>query len=344
MINKRFFYSLPGALLLSGLVVCYGGNRGHEGIVFKDSVITVITCRQSDSLSENSLAFENAIDDSGPLKIYEFKYCRDTIICARMKALSNVKSLTGACNDVILYVHGHYKSFEDAAISGLKIQNLYHIKVIVYSWPSMMSKGPGAKNYLSSERNVELGASKFRELLLMVQKFKGMNDQYADPCHLSLCLHSLGNYYLERIVKDSLLYGIDNKMFDNIIMCAPAVSRDGHAAWLDKLTIQNRIYITSNRHDFNLAGVKVFTDSGIQLGKDPGSPLSLKGNYINFTKAVGFLFPTGATHNYFTGKMALKSEKIREFFDTVFHGKAINLSDSTMFSFRHDRLGYDFIP
>ncbi len=344
MIIRKLIYSLTAFLLLSGSGFCFAGKSRHEKIPFNDSSITVITCREIDSLSAGIPAFRNTVDQANPLKIFHFVYSSGAMTCKGINDLSEEKTLTENGDTLLVYVHGHYKSFEDAAVSGLRIQNLYHIKVIVYSWPAMLTSGPGSKNYLNSRMNAELGASKFRELLILLQKFRESDSPSGNRNHLNLCLHSLGNYFLERMVKDSLLYSLDNDLFDNIIMSAPAVTAYGHSAWLDKINIQKRVYVTCNRKDFNLAGVKTFTDLGTQLGKEPGSPLSTKAKYIDFTKAVGFRLPTGATHNYFTGKMALKNNKIKEFFDEVFRGNAIKLDDPLKFRHERDMALYDLIP
>jgi len=344
MINRKLLYALTVLFLLPGLNFCLAGKPGHEKIAFNDSSITVITCREIDSLSAGIPVFRNNVDQANPLKIFHFVYSSGARTCTVVNDLSSEKELTETGDPVLVYVHGHYKSFEDAAVSGLRIQNLYHIKVIVYSWPAMLTSGPGSKNYLNSRMNVELGASKFRELLILLQKFRKSDSCSGNHNHLNLCLHSLGNYFLERMVKDSLLNGLDSDLFDNIIMSAPAVTAGGHSAWLDKMNIQQRIYITCNRKDFNLSGVKTFTDLGTQLGKEPGTPLSSKAGYIDFTRAVGFRLPTGATHNYFTGKMALKNKKIKEFFDEVFNGNAVNLDDPSKFRREKDAALYDLIP
>lgn len=327
------------------LFVFFQGSRpGKKPGAFADASIPVITCRMNDTLSRRCDAFLNSIDQDDPLKIYHFRYVSDSAFCSRLGSLTDLAKATGDNDEILLFVHGHYKSFTDAAISGMKIQDLYDVKVLAYSWPAMMNKSPGARNYLSSKANVEAGTAAFRELLELIRDFKAIRRLSGKEVHISLCLHSLGNYYLERMVKDTLLNGLPVDLFENIIINAAAVEQEGHSEWVDKLNIQKRIYITSNEKDFNLAGVRSFTDSGVQLGRRPELPHSDKAIYVDFTKAVGFRLQTGATHNYFTGKMALKNRKIHQFFENLFHSRDINLKDESVFRENENGTGYLFLP
>lgn len=343
--KKRHYSYFLSAVALSLFIIFFQGRRpGRESVESRVASISVITCRMNDTLSRGCDAFLNNIDEDDPLKIYQFRYISDSARCNRLESLTDLVKVTEDKDELLLYVHGHYKSFTDAASSGMKIQDLYDVAVISYSWPAMMNRSPGAKNYLFSKENVEAGTAAFRELLGLIRDLRAARSLSGKEVHISLCLHSLGNYFLERMVKDSLLSGLPEELFENIVINAAAVDQEGHSEWIDKLNIQKRIYITTNEKDFNLAGVKSFTDSGVQLGRRPEPPHSEKAFYIDFTDAVGFRFPTGATHNYFTGKMALKNRKIHQFFEDLFHGRALNLGDGSVFREKGDGMGYMFLP
>lgn len=286
---------------------------------------------------------QNSIDFNNPLKFYEYYHAAESICCNEIRNLDDCKALSEGNNDWLVFVHGDSKTFSDAAIRGLKIQNLHHVKVLVFSWPSKMEKGNGSRNFSNSKRNVEAGVLQFKELLLLIQEYKKRNQWPEKPYHLTLFLHSLGNYYLERLVKDSLLADLDSNLFDNLIINAAAVNQEGHANWVDRLHFQKRIYTTSNKKDFNLNGARIFSNSGKQLGERLKSPLSTGATYINFTKAIGLAIPTGNSHTYFIGKMTNESKNIKDFYTDLFHGRALNLSDSTRFNKRKDGLGYNIL-
>jgi hypothetical protein len=331
------------SIIFPNVILCQSSKSPHEPVIFSDPSLPVITNRLNDTISGDCLILQNYIDFNNPLKIYEYNHTADSIYCNEINIFDDYKSFSGSSNDWLVFVHGDNQSFSEAAIRGIAIQNLHHVKVLVFSWPSEKGKGNGLNNFKNSKENVVAGVGKFKELLLFIQDYKKKHQWPEKPYHLSLFLHSLGNYYLERIVKDSLLDDLDSNLFDNLIINAAAVNQENHANWVDSLNIQKRIYITSNKKDFNLNGARIFTDSGKQLGERLKVPVSSKAFYINFTKAIGFTLPTSDSHTYFIGKMPNNSGNIKDFYADLFHGRAVNLTDSTKFIRRNDGLGYNIL-
>jgi hypothetical protein len=194
----------------------------------------------------------------------------------------------------------------------------------------MLAKGNGIKNFKNSRANVEAGLFQFRELLLMVQKYK-QSRIWPEGNKLSMLMHSLGNYYVEMAVRENLLEGIDKNLFDNLIINAASIEEEGHNIWLEELDISEKIYVISNKKDINLNGARVFTSMGKQLGVSPKMPMAKNTIYIDFTKAVGFKIPPGQSHTYFLGPVASKNPNIRQFYFSVFHGDQPNLTDTELF-------------
>lgn len=307
-----------------------------------DPVLPIITNRTIDTLQNDWRVLQNEIDYRNSLKVFIAEVRHDSLYCYRSSnlALSYLFSQPG--NDWVLLIHGDSKAPVDAAVRGLEVQNLHHVKVIVFSWPSKMSTQNGLKNFRNSRGNVEAGLAHFRELLLTMQKYR--NSQiWPQGNKLSLFMHSLGNYYLELSEKEGMLEGIDPDLFDNVIINAAAVELEGHAAWVDDLRISKRIYIISNAKDFNLRGARLFTSAGKQLGGPVEAPLAENAIYINFTEAVGFKLPTWVSHTYFVGEMPSRSNNIRTFYSTIFHGREADLDDPEMFKARLDGLGVDIL-
>lgn len=307
-----------------------------------DPIVPLITNRVIDTIHDDLMVLENEIDDYNPLKVFIVEASNDSIQCDQTSDISLSGLFKEAGNDWLLMIHGDSKTPIDAAVRGLDIQNLHDVKVIVFSWPSMSDERNGLKNFSNSQNNVQNGLIHFRELLLLIQKYK---HSYIWPKEnkLSLMMHSLGNYYLELAVKENMLSGIDPELFDNVIINAAAVNQEAHDQWVENLHISKRIYIISNAKDFNLRGAQIFTKSGKQLGGSPKHPLASNAIYIDFTKAVGFTVPIGDSHTYFVGEMPHKRENIKRFYTEIFHGEAADLSNSGMFSERYDGLGYDII-
>ncbi|MGZ2369670.1 alpha/beta hydrolase [Ancylomarina sp. YFZ004] len=311
--------------------------------VYNDLVVPLITNRICDTLQNKSCILKNYVDDKNALMVYRSDECGASFQCQKINEIDQFSELLNCNNDWLVFVHGDGKTSMDAAARGLEIQNLYGVKIIVFSWPSRMEKGNGLSNFKNSQKNIEHSASRFKEMLLLIQELKQSRYFQGKMINVSLFMHSLGNYYLERVVKDSLLSGLNKDLFDNLIINAAAVNQKGHVKWVDHLNIQKRIYITSNKQDFNLNGLRVFTKARKQLGERLKLPLSENAEYVNFTKAIRFLFPPQSTHTYFRGRITNESENIKQIYFKLFHGEKINLNDTISFIQRRDGLGYDVL-
>jgi hypothetical protein len=92
-----------------------------------------------------------------------------------------------------------------------------------------------------------------------------------------------------------------------------AVNQKNHNLWAEQLIFQKRLCITCSRQDFNLKGVRILTKDGKQLGEKIKEPLATNAQYVNFSKAAGFRFPTGTTHIYFIGEVPDKSINVKSF-------------------------------
>lgn len=307
-----------------------------------DPQLPLITNRVINSIQPGWMCLKNEIDQNGSLKVFLVEVQNDSIFCNTADDMLLSELFMQQGNDWLLFIHGDSKTPIDAAVRGLDIQNLYDVKVIVFSWPSMLNKGNGIKNFKNSRINVEAGLIQFRELLLTMQKYK-RSMIWPEGNKLSLFMHSLGNYYIELAVKENLLEGLDPDLFNNVIINAASIEEYGHEQWLEKLNISENIYVTSNAKDINLNGARVFTAMGEQLGVSPEKPIAANATYISFTKAVGFKIPPGPSHTYFLGSTLAGSENIRKFYTNIFHGNEVKLNDKSMFRLRDDGLGYDIL-
>lgn len=325
------------------MVVILFGQHGLEKYklpFIQDPVMPLLTNRLVDTLSPGHYYLKNEIDEQHALKLFITEIIGDSIYFRMTDADFLVRLFSEPGQDWLLLIHGDSKAPVDAAVRGLEIQNTHDVKVITFSWPSKMDTRDGLKNFRNSNRMVEEGMPWFRELLLTIQKYKHSH-LWPEGNHLSLLMHSLGNYYLELAVKEDILEGIDSNLFDNIVINAAAIDQEGHAEWLEQLNISKRIYITLNKGDFNLRGARLFTSAGIQLGAIVEPPLAKNATYIHFTDAVGFKLPTWLSHTYFVGDIPSQSANIRSFYRTIFHGEEADLSDEAKFHKREDGMGFD---
>ncbi|MFO8066258.1 MAG: alpha/beta hydrolase [Bacteroidales bacterium] len=245
--------------------------------------------------------------------------------------------------NIVLFIHGDSKTFRHAIIRGLEIQNLYNVKVIVFSWPSKDPNINGFENLKLSIENVEKSLEHFNLLLNFVSKIKNQEDDLKNDKKMSLFLHSLGNYYLECMVRDDMQPDKKLLIFDNIIINSAAVKQKDHYLWMEQLKCQQNIYIISNKHDFNLKGARYFAGLGRQLGEIIDLPLAANATYINFSDAVGFTIPTYLSHTFFIGKMPQKYNSIFKFYNEMLNSRHIDVYDELNFRKRRDGKGYDIL-
>lgn len=300
--------------------------------VYKQPNIFVITNRQSDN-SATGLTFINRVKEDPSLSFFRVNASNaDTLLLNPLDSMAFIHEISGIkTRDWVLFVHGDSKTFEEATIRGLNIQNLYDVNVIVFAWPSKDIHLHGLRNYFTSYENVPKSLNHFYSVLKTVSQWRSDSTKFLAGDHVSLFLHSLGNYYLyymgnKKIGKDTLDF-----KFDNIIINAAAVDQSNHADWVEQLNFQKRIFITSNKHDFNLNGLKFFTSHGSQLGQRVKRPYANNAIYLNFNRPVGFRIPTGYTHTYFIGKVPQKKKNVHQLYYEMLHGQMPNLADKSRF-------------
>lgn len=300
--------------------------------VYQEPDIFVITNRQIDTTNVK-FSFTNNVNKEQSLSF--FRVNASNVDSLKLMKLDSTAFLSEILvikkQDWVLYVHGDGKTFEQAVIRGLNIQNMHKIRVIVYSWPSKDPILSGLKNFKNSYKNVEKSLSHFNSVLRTMYCLRNSTTNFQDGNKLSLFIHSLGNYYLECMGNKNLLLETPPLLFDNVIINAAAVEQKNHIKWVEQLHFQKNIFINSNKQDFNLKGLRIFTKHGKQLGEKVIHPFAKNAIYFNFTKSIGFRFPTESTHTYFIGKVPERNKNIRLFYFEILHGLKPNLAYESRF-------------
>lgn len=310
----------------------------------QDSCIWVVTNRTMNPQDEPGVYFGSKVDPQKTLRYVKGCKCRKNqwIYQLRSDMGDLLKDLPGE-KDIVIFVHGDHKTFDQAADRALDIHNTYGVDVILFTWPSKLPDAIGAKNFKNSQKNVRKSSGQFYAFLKQFQEYLDDPEGSIKGLKIALFHHSLGNYLVERLVEDHHKLKLRKGLVNNLILNAAAVNVEGHEKWVEKLEFPERIYITSNKQDFNLNGVRFFTKDGKQLGERIHPPLADNAIYINFTDAIGFRTPTGSTHTYYLGEIMDEIPNIRRFYDTVMHGKAANVEDTTMFRLNPEGLGFDIL-
>lgn len=302
---------------------------------------TMLISNRAYSMQNGEISFSNQVKEGNELLYFEATFIDDSLVTTICEHDAFFEKIYQSEEDWLVFVHGDSKTNEQAIMRAFDIQHLHGINVMVFSWPSKDPELGGVKNFKNSRKNLINSLDHFIELLFQIREF---NEQYPDfrkKRKLSLFFHSLGNYYLQNMIEKDLWPGNTEPLFDNLIINAAAVNQDGHPEWVEELDIQKHIYIISNKQDFNLKGVRIFTSDGKQLGEKIKHPLAGNATYIQFTRAVGFRFPTGSTHTYFIGIMADKSANIRKFYTELFHGMPADTNNPLIFSRNKKGIGFD---
>lgn len=220
--------------------------------------------------------------------------------------------------NALFFVHGFNTNFGDALESAYRIEQLYNLEVILFTWPS---NGGGAIEGLSSYQDDKRDAAlSIGALDRCFEKLADYFMKYADQTckrKFSLAMHSMGNYLFKRLLSSSIYQG-ETLLFDNIVMLAADVNNDGHAEWVDRIRFRNRLFITINEDDGALLASKALAgeEQKARLGHWAKNLSARNAAYLDFTDAANVM----AHHNYFTDDSALRNERIREFFSRAFNG------------------------
>lgn len=314
---------IPTIIILAAFITV----KANE-IEFIDDTLTIdkphvliVTNRMFNNVFLEPGYFPNQIANDGSLTFLKAYFSESKLMLRKESSLRDLVFHQNQYSDWLVFVHGDSKTLPDAAKRAYELQEQYRVNVIVFSWPSKMIEGNGLKNFKNSRKNVEDGADEFLSFLQQLKIWK-LEDRASFPNNkLSILFHSLGNYYLECMVKEEYLEGVDYRIFDNLIINAAAVNQKDHHKWVQKLNIQERIYVNSNNRDFILRGVQILTNWNRQLGVSLVDDYASNATYVNFTKAIKSKFPFNEMHGYYLGTVPNQSDNIRNYYHTILHGE-----------------------
>ncbi len=333
-------------LFLSICLICSGASgqiieSEYLNKLNSGDTIYVITNRSIIEDPDN-LEFDNYVRSDMGMAYLEITFFQpDSLHITSLDSLEFIDHISSINNDWLIFVHGDSKTFEQSVMRGFDIQYYHDVNVIIFSWPTKDSELNGIKNFKNSKVNAITSANHFNELMKFSSLLKESNPEFKNGHSFSIFFHSLGNSLIKNYALDGSLKNGAKPVFDNLILNAAAVNQQNHKQWVEKLLCQDRIYITSNKSDFNLKGVRIFTKDGKQLGEKIKNPVAENAIYLNFSKAVGFRTPTGTTHTFFIGEVPEENNTIKNIYYDLFHGNEIDLSNTSTFNKRKDGIGYD---
>jgi len=323
-----------------------GSFAQKEGFFYENKIkpgtsVFVMTNQKVIQNDSATFSWGDLVETEQPALYKATFWSEDSIAYEKVDSLTLMQMMSERPGNWLMFVHGAGKTFQRAVWRAFDIAYYYNMNVVAYSWPSADPRDLSFKGFKHQLMKYQQSLPHFKKSFEFIRAFKEHSMKANES--LNLLLHSMGNMLLEDLVNNGELNDMPHDLFDNVILNAASVKQENHKAWVEKLKIQKRIYITMNRGDVNLKGVRVFLRQGIQLGQKLKSPPADNAIYINFTKAVGFKLPPGKSHTYFMAETADNHPEIKAFYNNIFNGKAADLSNTHRFKARKDGVGYDFL-
>ncbi|WP_444917639.1 alpha/beta hydrolase [Microbulbifer sp. JMSA003] len=217
--------------------------------------------------------------------------------------------------DCVFFIHGFDKPFVDTLRQARRVEWMYGVKVILFSWPS----NPGGiifEEYPDASKIALASAGALASALGKVNHYmkKSLRSDSAGKCNIrfSLFTYSLGSRLLYSYMGGSS-DSEKEEMFDNVILCQSDVDRLCHEDWIDRISIGKRVYITINEYD-KILKVSEIWNGRERLGRASGHLYSEDALYFDFTGGPN----VGRKHGLFYKKT---NKVIRNIFHEFMHGR-----------------------
>jgi hypothetical protein len=228
-----------------------------------------------------------------------------------------------AGTDVVVYAEGLGKTFTSALDRATRVTRTYGVSIIMFDWSTFNPSLKGGQNFRTTRANSKFAAKPFAAMLDSLDNIKKSDDDIFG--HLTLFMHSMGNLLMMHAVKRGYL-NINEKLFDNVVINAACVPQRKHKYWVEKINIQDHLYITRNNHDRNLNGARFISFFQHQLGERLRGPLAANATYIDFSNILNL------EHNYFLYDDVWREKpQIEKIYYNIFHVRDLSLEDKNKF-------------
>lgn len=262
------------------------------------------------------------------------------------QALQELVTVFTGGQPVLVYLHGNNNSPSACFERCARLEEIYGLAVIGFSWPSeglqssgdslagmaatadeqqaestLMGVKSGNRTDDAIQRKIrryhqaKTNAADGKDALARWLRLLTTARLYAHQQPMSLAAHSLGAHYLQNSLDVTGTLESLGAM-QNIALLAACCRSSGHASWVGKLQPPGQVFITFNKADSVLFGARIADSNQIKLGAEPeGLVASDKVRYVSFTNAQ---LEFGG-HSYFVrdaGKKVPKTQ--RKFFGRIF--------------------------
>lgn len=202
---------------------------------------------------------------------------------------------------VVVYVPGRGvepdKSLRDEKIVA-HLEAQHRVECIMINWDA---KAGGILPWRLFDRerplaNAPRGAEKLAAVISAIASLSRSRGK------ISLLVHSIGNVVLQHCVTSGYWPVRGHAIFDIVLMTEPDANAQGHAAWLQRLAIAERVYVTMNADDRVLQHARQnrsAQQSALGLGRADESAVAA--TYLDLTGLV-------AKHHRVFAKGAMESQ------------------------------------
>lgn len=308
----------------------------RSGSKYKAAAVLETKIAQS---KKNAFAKLYNIDPSDPNLNYPSIYVAHEIFSEAVKSK----------RQILIFVHGYNNDMEDVIKTATKLETLYKVRVIPFSWPANGGGTlTGAASYKSDKRDARVSTGAFDRFL---EKMHGYHKLFTNAqkarlwdlaredreenheearaefsrlqaveCTVSINLlcHSMGNYLLKYSTKPSGSLMRD-LVFDNICMVAADTNNKNHREWVGAMQSRSGIYVVINEDDSAL---------GWSRRKPGDEQLARLGHYLKALNSenASYLDVTstpyvGDEHSYFKDTPVKKNAKLKAMFSALFEGR-----------------------
>lgn len=285
-----------------------------------DTVVVFVSVRNY--FPEKNEFMSNELDSTQTLHYFSIYFNRNKWVCVTRISLE--EAFTGAPKnkDLVVYGEGLGREFIGNIDRATRLTRGYDVLTVMFDWPTFRSYLGRGKNYRKAKMQSTNVSKMMCDFFVELEKIKPIVK--SDSSNLTLFLHSLGNRLLKEAVTNSFI-NVKTKLFHHVVLNAPCVKKNGHKKWLEKLNIQDEIYLTRNNKDRTL-NLARWADFSERLGRHWGAAKAKNAVYLNFSPVLE------KEHNYFLmTNVMVKHPDIKAIYSDIFHNKAINFDNEKIF-------------
>lgn len=282
----------------------------------EDTAIVFVSVRNYFPGKEEFMGYE--LDSALRLRYFNIYFHHRSWICIPKQNLADAFYGVNKKKDIVVYGEGMGKDFPADIDRATRLTRVYDVTTVMFDWPTYRPNLTGGKNYKKARIQSTQVSKSLCSLFVELEKMK------TDSVNMTLLLHSLGNRLIKEAVTNKFIT-TKTKLFNDIVLNAPCVKMRGHRKWLEKLNIQDKIYLTRNNKDRTLLLAKLagFTE---QLGRGAGLIKAKNAIYLNFSPVLE------REHNYFLMTNVLaRHPDLKSIYSDIFHGKNMDFSDEKKF-------------